>query len=335
MRWRVELPTIRSTANSSESRLLAHELSHSFSLGDEYGGSDKPLTQARIQHANLYHPNLQSPTTVQRGGRIHGDEIKWRWPRIRWAAEIIETIVHVPSNTFEARVRASHGFAFPIGEIVHLRFRDIHHGYRDVPYGSQTSYLIKEPKVSVPLRLVARLQRGNPREIHVRLEVATGVTFPYPAAKTVQPTQFIETFVPGSIVYQPRRAPSGVFNATSYPYAELIAKNVKDFITTKGAVVGRSNTELFASSLPEIPNFTGLSFPNCWPTGTYPLIVALYEGGIGNNTGIHHPTGDCMMNADSVATRFCHVCKYMLVDLIDPSKHLFIDRDYDDIYPQR
>jgi hypothetical protein len=31
----------------------------------------------------------------------------------------------------------------------------------------------------------------------------------------------------------------------------------------------------------------------------------------------------------------CAVCRYVMVDLVNPSKHFEIDRDYDDIYPLR
>jgi hypothetical protein len=32
-------------------------------------------------------------------------------------------------------------------------------------------------------------------------------------------------------------------------------------------------------------------------------------------------------------SEFCAVCRYVMVDHIDPYKHFAIDRDYDDIYP--
>jgi hypothetical protein len=33
------------------------------------------------------------------------------------------------------------------------------------------------------------------------------------------------------------------------------------------------------------------------------------------------------------SSTFCPVCRYVLVDLIDPTRHFEIDLDYDDIYP--
>jgi hypothetical protein len=41
-----------------------------------------------------------------------------------------------------------------------------------------------------------------------------------------------------------------------------------------------------------------------------------------------------MRNSYSEDTaEFCAVCRFVLVDFIDPSKHDSIDRDYDAIYP--
>ena len=63
--------------------------------------------------------------------------------------------------------------------------------------------------------------------------------------------------------------------------------------------------------------------------------TALLRFEIRNVTGIFHPTGSCMMNDQSSGVRFCQVCKYVLIDAIDPGKHYFIDPEYTAIYPQR
>ena len=42
-----------------------------------------------------------------------------------------------------------------------------------------------------------------------------------------------------------------------------------------------------------------------------------------------------MRNEHVVSTEFCAVCRYVMVDFVDPSKHFQIDLDYDDIYPLR
>lgn len=343
-------PLIRGVADPIEKGTFVHELSHSFDLGDEYGGTnDRPLFTVDVEHANQTEGNLQSPSSLQRAGAIHGDELKWRWPRIKWAAEIIGPITSPSADVFEAQVRWSHAFAFPIGQIVHLRFRNIDIAFRDIDHDGvhfpdERATLIKLPLVSVPLRLVDTVETGTPPRKNVRLRVEAGATFPYPAAQTVLSAGIIAAFPPGSIVYQPTPAPAGVLDAATYPYAELVAKNVKDLITTIHGPLGQEDDLHF----PTVPDFHDMLLPAGLSDASLPFIVGLYEGGMGNNRGVFRPTGACAMNHHTdivvdldaggfkvVGVRFCHVCKYILVDAIDPSRHLFIDPEYDAIYPQR
>lgn len=330
--------TIRDVPNDTEARVFAHELSHSFDLGDEYGGTnDRPLFPVDMAHGHRIYGNLTFPDAVKVGGAFNGDEIKWRWPRIRWAAEVIGPITNPSPNIFVAPIRLSHAFGFPLNEIVHFRFRNIDFAYRDkfadqVHFDQQSSYLTKLPKVSVPLRLREAPMVGTPAVQHVKLEIDSAFVFPYPAGQKVAAADIIAAFPPGSIVYSPTPAPAGALDPATYPYAELIAKNIKAHVTFLNAPVGETNDDL---SLPEKPHFDSLPLPAWFPKASAPLIVALYEGGSGNSKGMFHPTGNCMMNDQNSGARFCHVCKYMLVDAIDPSRHFFIDPEYVAIYPQR
>ncbi|MET0793620.1 MAG: hypothetical protein ABW061_19020 [Polyangiaceae bacterium] len=332
----VDPPTFSARPESRETRLFAHEFSHSFSLGDEYGGDEASrLTQPTVDRAQRAFPNLQSPNSLKRAGSIHGDEIKWRWPRLSWAAELIGPITPGAGGVFEAPIRANHALAFPIGELVHLRFRDIDFGYRDVRYIERSAYLTKLPQVSVPLRLVETFETGTPSVVNVRLRVDAAAAFPYPAESTVQAADFAAQFPAGSIVYRPTRAPDVAYDAVSYPYAEVMAKNIREFITQRVADGDDGTIGAAGLGFPQEPDYSGFTFPHCFPTAQYPHVVALYAGGIGNDTGIYHPTGDCMMSNEYRGSQFCHVCKYMLVDAIDPSKHSFLDREYLRFYPQR
>jgi hypothetical protein len=341
-------PLIRGIATPDEKGTFVHELSHSFDLGDEYGGTnDRPLFDVDVENANRTQGNLLSPASLQRAGAIHGDELKWRWPRIKWAAEIIGPITSPAADVFEAQVRWSHAFAFPIGQIVHLRFRNIDIAFRDIDHDGvhfpdQRASLIKLPLVSVPLRLVDTFETGTPPRKNVRLRVEAGAVFPYPAAQTVLSAGIIAAFPAGSIVYQPTPAPAGALDTATYPYAELVAKNVKDLITTIHGPLGQEDARHF----PTVPDFHDMPLPPGLSASSLPFIVGLHEGGMGNNRGVFRPTGACAMSHHTVAVeddsgvrvvgvRFCHVCKYILVDAIDPSRHLFIDPEYDEIYPQR
>lgn len=269
-------PTFNATPSPLESRLLAHELAHSFDLGNEYGGSEtRRLDAPTIALVQRVYTNLVSPDSLLRsaGGsqRIHGDELKWRWPRVRWAVELIGPITARGGGVFEAPIRGRQRLVVPVGEIVHLRYRNIDHAFRDVRYVERSSYLTKGVKVSVPLRLVETFETGNPPVQNVRLRVESSAPFGHAHSIRVEPADFVAEFPAGSIVYAPTRAPTSAFDPTSYPYAELIAKKVRDYITRRidagrSAAVGDPT-----SGFPENPDYQDFTFPTAFrPRRTRP-----------------------------------------------------------------
>lgn len=73
-------------------------------------------------------------------------------------------------------------------------------------------------------------------------------------------------------------------------------------------------------------------------------VVGLYAGGsglTGYSEGVYHATGFCIMrNTDpkdndrnSIANSFCQICRYILVDQIDPTLHPILDKEYGNDYP--
>ena len=323
----------KDAASPGDSLVFAHELSHSFNLGDEYARvNDRPLFPAAAELVHRLYANVQSDSTLRVAGELHGDEIKWRWPRIRWAVELTGAIVDEGGGVFSAPIRMRHGFGARPGELVHFRFRDIDYAYRPgIPYNSVTGYLTKLPLVSVPFRLVEVTVSGTPPVKRIRVKVDDAASFPYPATRTVFASQLEVSFSAGSIVYAPTKAPPGVYDAVDYPYAELVAKRVKQDVTDRKAPTGLPNPD---GSLPEIPHLLRMDVPDWFKNAEMPLIVGLYEGGMGVMKGAFHPTGSCKMAGHAKGERFCHVCRYTLVDAIDPSRHLFIDQEYSSIYPE-
>lgn len=72
--------------------------------------------------------------------------------------------------------------------------------------------------------------------------------------------------------------------------------------------------------------------------GDHSEIVGLYANGLEYSCGIFHPTGKCIMRKEYTQDRketlsFCPVCRYALVDQIDPIQHKMIERDYNGRYP--
>src|SRR5262249_12533566 len=60
-------------------------------------------------------------------------------------------------------------------------------------------------------------------------------------------------------------------------------------------------------------------------------VIGIYEGGRYHDCGVFRPAGRCKMRTGHDKTMpFCHVCRYLLVDRVDPTKH----GELDDIYPE-
>jgi hypothetical protein len=83
-----------------------------------------------------------------------------------------------------------------------------------------------------------------------------------------------------------------------------------------------------AGSFPQVPDPPDLIID--LPAKDKPGLVGVYFGGRQYACGVLHPTGQCMMrNTWDDATTFCPVCRYILVEQINPEQHSQIDRDYD------
>jgi hypothetical protein len=61
-------------------------------------------------------------------------------------------------------------------------------------------------------------------------------------------------------------------------------------------------------------------------------IVGLYDGGGRANCGVFRPAGRCRMRDEYASTMpFCHVCSYVMVDIINPLIHPKLDRLYPEV----
>lgn len=307
---------IPGTADNDRSRTLAHELTHSFRIDDEYGEREGPpvgVTSAEVDE----YSNIALEADTKRAGQFHGDEIKWNWHRVRKAGVLDAPIQDVGGGKFKLTLRLGHGYQFAVGDTVHLRFREF------------LKALPKNPKMSAPLEIVAPAPTSN--EIHVQLKA--GAPFPYPPANIVAPANFIAEFPAGCIVFIPTPAPPGALDNATYPYAEMIGKNIKKYITDNNKPLTRYPSVVDDNNIQQ-PIIPGVSLPDCFNKNR-PRIVGLYSGGDTYHKGVFHATGNCIMrDSHTDGKEFCAVCRYILVDLIDPTKHWEIDRNYAEFYPQ-
>jgi hypothetical protein len=325
--WEIDL-TGKITGNISHSRLIrgCHEIAHSFGLGDEYneGGTMPQGTEVDANYGNLQkHSDIEDPTTHD----IDGDRIKWRWHRIRKAAVIVPNsfdptkppITEVQPGKFRVPVILGQANQFAMGDTVLLRVRQFPDPLpRIVGAGSNLSNHLEVIGIADP---------GGPQEGAIIVTAKTGQTFTASDAAN---------FPEGCIIYLPVPAKSSV-RSDDYPFAELIAKNIKDHITGRKRALNQDPgaTDICVPDKNDIqqPVKLTVDLPICFSHKN--RIVSLFTGGKKFACGVYHPTGSCIMrNSNGNGKEFCAVCRYLLVDSIDPFKHFSIDRDYEEIYPQ-
>jgi hypothetical protein len=311
----IEDEDVPADVEASACRVMAHELAHSFFLGDEYIDFDRDFfgTPGVL--------NLQSEADTQTNGVLDPQRIRWNWHRIRKAAVIRDAITPVAAGAFKIPVVPGQAWQFRKDDTVLLR--------RRVPGQPLGNAYDPNATVVSPALQIAVAPSASATNDYLLVQAAPGVNV------NLQP------FTPGSIVFQPVPAPSSVRTA-AYPYAEIVAKNVRDLIGRRHQPLYRQPTgsdlqeELQNERELQQPKLDGLApqlpgRPFCFKDKE--RVVGLYEGGARIARGIFHPTGTCMMRYVADTAEFCAVCRYAMVDLINPFHHFQIDLDYDDIYP--
>ncbi len=290
---------------------VAHECAHAppMLLEDEYG-------TAQALPAGKTFPNggnVQEEPGVRIAGALNAAKIKWQWDRIEAAGVLTSTPVPAPAApAFRVTLPAGQVGVFANGDQVRLRTR---------PLVSSTR--------SAVLTVTA-------------VEVATNSLLLNDVSTTLTPN----TFPAGSIVYRPKHAVAPPNNELTLVAPRIAAHinasnnplNAAAAAAGNAACVATSKTMQAATNIPAAirAQITAKKRPrfSAW-------LVGLYEGGNSFFCGIYHPTGTCLMRSKefhgSGATieiyQFCTVCRYLLVDALDPTKHGDIDALYDPRYP--
>jgi hypothetical protein len=322
---------------------VAHETAHSFSCDDEYAGdcshgrprgtSDRANTQLEDENG-LVTPGPQVA--------IDGTRIKWLWPRIEKAGVLRDRPTQpdpvAQPHRFAIALRPGHT-PFAVDDEVRLRGRPL-------VQNRVASFLLKITGVHAdPLlgdTLDAEQIEGLPLVI-------------IPAG-----------FPGGSVLLKPLRQ-AGADVLLVNPDVVQHVTSSDGPLNASAADPARSCPTAFGAD--PAPHLFNVQFATNLPASLKPgtrqrptwgsWIVGIYEGGAGFPCGIFHPTGACLMRSGWVPRRtlsgkpivagldtqgrrtpppgtlykFCPVCRYTLVDAIDPTKHPNIEREYAPIFP--
>lgn len=308
--------------------LFAHECGHAFGLGDEYGESDiddkSPFASTQDSEAPFIErfPNLAALATLRVGtNEIDASRVKWgHWLRITDAVEVVGAPA-VAGTRATVEIRAGQPQKFAVGANVRLRKRLCRRNAEgELAYRAHVS--------SGRLRVAER-----PDATHVVVE-ADGA----PTTGETPLADFTTVFAAGegTILFTPTRQkmPGHVDPVEVTVMSPLVVSH----LSTKDRPLNAKDDEAYVCKL----NFDAVQQPRTLPVlpnnkPCYePLIIGLYDGGRRNHCGTFHPGGICMMRDHSHASdhrRFCSVCRYVLVDMIDPTQHGRLDQAYAKEYP--
>ena len=328
-------PTIQAVPVEYTTALLSHELGHAlaFRLGDEYEGpgglaSTDVNAIAEIEDfTNLTHDSRLKPATPP--AVIDTKRIKWTWHRIDFASPLASDVaIAAASPTVVVTIRPPIGMtpiAQPLtigrwalvgilGDLgdpegdVFLRNPDLNPNRRGSTAALLGPFTITAVDTSLN-RVTLKLKSG---------QIAAGTTLPE-----------------RSVLLKPK------FDRPTAQVLNVIHPRVLADIAANGPFDVRRPQNC------GVP-LTGPRQPRAIAGVTYPpqqhTVVGLYEGGGEHTCDVHRPTGMCKMRASGTSTfdpttgvlvgfkdddnHFCFVCKYAIVDAVDPSRHDLVDREY-------
>jgi hypothetical protein len=336
---------------------IAHEAAHSFGILDEYGGRPSMPAGGIEVERTFDYGNVTTLGEVMVPDGIMGDKLRWRWPRIVNAGVLAAAPVPEPgdASVFTIQLRPGHpinvGFnLFQVGDTVFLRQRPL----LKPPVGNPK--VLNIALVSPPLTVISPTRPLAENAMQVRLQ-----------SGALDPNDFSATGVDAPILFAPM--PAAAAAAAGDKPAEIMAQFIREHINLSkrplnapplppppapqqpwvcAQPAGNGFMEPQpATNLPPEAQFPGHHYP---PIKS--RIVGAYEGGAAFSCGIYHPTGSCIMRAPLAlhdeqtntvppitfinayeVHSFCYVCRYLLIDRIDPRLHGRLDSSYLD-YPQ-
>jgi hypothetical protein len=278
---------------------IAHELGHTLQLGDEYGGAPKLTDPSLIK--DFWNLKDEASLTNPAHG-LDGGKIPWAWPRMIKTAVLQQAPDGIGKGPFRFLVGTGQAVGFRANDTVRLRTRPV-----NTTLVSSASFTVTN---------VTSVAAGDQID-----------------AKLVDDTQiFLKDLWPkDTLIYVPRLDTAG-------HELTLLDDRVRDWITRTGIPLNRlviACTKETGDTQAAVNHPPGLT--NKKPRWS-PWMIGLMDGGDEFDCGVFHPSGACIMRqllVSSVAAEnpgvpyiFCGVCRYILVDILDPTLHPAVDDEF-------
>lgn len=321
----IDVGPVRNTYRHMLASVLAHELSHALGLGDEYGDGGgaqfvgDPATSPpnpNLQAKEAVAPAVTPPATVE----YHSDKIKWLWPRITKGGVLtkIPEAGDIGGEGVKVHLRLRDAWDFVSGDIVRFRrFPTILEASRDAAASAGLFRVSKREGSTLTLAPVEPVTGSND---------LTSVSM-----AAFSSTDFLANFLPDD-----DKLDLVVTRREAGKHVPLVAKVIRDHIeTSKGPLNAPKDAPTAAcvasGDSGSIVTPTNLPSLTVRPR-TKADIVGIYEGGDQHDCGVFRPAGRCRMRDQNIImTPFCFVCRYLIVDRVDPAVHGKLDRLYPEV----
>jgi hypothetical protein len=281
-------------------KTVAHEFGHSFHLGDEYETfpADKGDSNSGYDNIVALHDIFSDPNWATNHSRqVDAAKVKWfDLLRMRLSARLVEDSTQAGAS-IEVRIDPRQ---IPRWEAEKAATRTAYlRRIRISPQGAQLPLAVGDADYLV------RLDIGDIDAARGSIRLG-GLELPSPP---------FPVFPKGSLLFVPQRdaADNLVF---------VVEKKVRDFITGNHLPLNQDTDTTHVNAEGDDP----VSIPDFKPPCKSQRLVGLYEGASNYSGLVYRPAGNCKMRKHGDS--YCHVCKWLITNRVDPSLHDVIDRLY-------
>ncbi|HMJ46131.1 MAG TPA: hypothetical protein VK498_02315, partial [Ferruginibacter sp.] len=296
-----------------------HELSHGINLGDEYDDFREldNLTPAAssLVDVEAYH-NLNTIDNI----KLHGTKWQHRYLRVeRSSALISDSVTGAAANTLSIQLFPGEGSKWKVNDQAVLITKNLNSEASFGQYQKNMSH-----RVEISGALTVHSKTGD--NLIVSGPSLTGTTV-FPKGSMFFFPKFhngdiLGIHLPGVLAFLNNG--SGTFPAPPAGSGLLNIDLTKLFSSKNGACATSTITTMSATPVP-IPHVNiSASIKH--------RLLGMHEGAGGYNCGVVRTAAVCKMRSEYLTGRghfmFCHLCKYIIVQEFNPSKHSNLESQY-------